>query len=206
MNEHYFSSKPSGDATYKKIAVPIAGVIKEVTTGSGVFSLSTLDKGTTVLLGVVPEPSKAGRLLDIGSGWGPITLTLATKSPKAEVWAIDTNERALELTAINAKGLGLDNVRTALPKDVPPDIEFQTIWSNPPIRIGKDALHEILNTWIPRLALGGEAWLVVQKNLGSDSLQRWLTDNYSPEFEVSRFTSEKGFRVLRIQRKETSVS
>ncbi len=201
MNEHYFSSKPSGDAAYKKIAVPIAGVVKEVTTGSGVFSLSTLDKGTTVLLGVVPEPAPTGHLLDIGSGWGPITLTLATKSPNASVWAVDTNERALELTALNAKDLGLTNVQTALPTDVPADIQFQTIWSNPPIRIGKAALHEILDTWIPRLALGGDAWLVVQKNLGSDSLQRWLEERYAPDFEVSRFTSEKSFRVLRVHRK-----
>lgn len=201
MNEHYFSATPSGDAALKKIAVSIAGEVKEVTTGSGVFSLSTLDKGTTVLLDAVPDPAKQGNLLDIGAGWGPIALTLATKSPDATVWAIDVNQRALELTALNAKDLGLKNIKTALPNDVPADIQFQTIWSNPPIRIGKQALHEILETWIPRLTPGGTAWLVVQKNLGSDSLQRWLSEKYEPDFVVTRFTSVKSFRILKIERK-----
>ena len=87
-----------------------------------------------------------------------------------------------------------------------PELRFDTIWSNPPIRVGKEVLHEILLTWLPRLAPEGEAYLVVQKNLGSDSLQKWLDakldELYPGEFEVSRYATAKGFRILQVYRYE----
>ena len=101
-----------------------------------------------------------------GAGWGPIALSLALDAPDATVWAVDVNERALDLVRRNAARLGLVQVNAALPDDVPDDVRFATIWSNPPIRIGKAALHELLGQWLPRLSTGGEAWLVVQRNLG----------------------------------------
>jgi 16S rRNA (guanine1207-N2)-methyltransferase len=96
----------------------------------------------------------------------------------------------------NAERLGLTNVRAALPDDVPEDITFEVCWSNPPIRVGKQALHDLLTRWLPRLGDGAEAWLVVQKNLGSDSLARWITDTL--DLQVEREASSKGFRVLRV--------
>ena len=83
---------------------------------------------------------------------------------------------------------------------MPSDVEFDTIWSNPPIRIGKEELHRLLLTWLPRLAPGGNAWLVVQKNLGSDSLQRWLAGELDDSFAVSRESTSKSFRILRVRR------
>ncbi|WP_217375993.1 class I SAM-dependent methyltransferase [Paenarthrobacter ureafaciens] len=197
---HYFSAQPAGPFTRKPLTVELAGAPRHLQTSRGIFSPDGIDKGTAVLLGEVPDPSPEGNLLDIGCGWGPIALTMALKSPSAQVHAVDVNERCIALTNENAASLGLGNVKASLPEDVPSDVEFDTIWSNPPIRIGKEELHRLLLTWLPRLAPGGNAWLVVQKNLGSDSLQRWLACELDGSFAVSRESTSKSFRILRVRR------
>jgi 16S rRNA G1207 methylase RsmC len=164
-----------------------------------VFSPDRLDAGTRVLLDTVPPPPPTGNLLDLGSGWGPVTLSLALQSPEAAVWAVDVNERALELVRRNASSLGLSNVNTGLPDEIPEDLRFSTIWSNPPIRVGKAELHALLLRWLPRLEPGASAWLVVQKNLGSDSLHRWLQEELPDGFTVERATTSKGYRVLEVR-------
>lgn len=194
--EHYFSSKPASEDALRTIPVRLAGRDVEVLTAGGVFSPDHVDHGTRVLLDEAPTPPASGNLLDVGSGWGPIALTLALESPEATVWAVDVNERALDLVRRNAARLGLANVNAVLPDEVPGDLSFATIWSNPPIRIGKPALHELLETWLPRLDAGASAWLVVQRNLGADSLQRWLAETLPPGFGVERRATDKGFRVL----------
>jgi 16S rRNA G1207 methylase RsmC len=168
-----------------------------ITAGSdrGVFSYGRLDLGTRVLFDLVPTPPPTGSFLDIGCGWGAIALTMASLAPAAKVHAIDVNPRALQLTSNNARALGLDNLTVSTPDEVHPGITFDLIWSNPPIRVGKDALHEILETWLGRLARHGEAYLVVQKNLGADSLADWLR---ARGFIVDRIGSRKGFRVLHV--------
>ena len=144
-----------------------------------------------------------------GGGWGPIALSLAFASPEATVWAADVNERALELTELNAKRNGCGNVRVirtdadAKPVDptaLSPDLTFDAIWSNPPIRIGKEALHTMLMNWLPRLSPDGVTYLVVQKNLGADSLINWLADALGDGYAVSKYHSAKGFRVIEVAR------
>jgi 16S rRNA G1207 methylase RsmC len=122
---------------------------------------------------------------------------MALRSPDATVWAVDVNERARTLCAGNAQRNGLGNVRVAAPDEVPEEVRFATIWSNPAIRIGKPALHAMLLRWFGRLESGGEAVMVVHKHLGSDSLQRWLTEQGYP---TDRLSSSSGFRVLRSRR------
>lgn len=197
--EHYFSETPGTEFKPKEITVDICGQKVALTTSGGVFSPDHIDVGTEVLLAHLDEAPAGGNLLDIGCGWGPIALSLATHSPKATIWAIDVNERSLELTASNAKRLGLTNIRTAKPEDVPNEIEFSGIWSNPPIRVGKDMLHEILLTWLPRLSKDAEGYLVVQKNLGADSLHRWLEAELPTDFSTIRVDTAKSFRVLRVK-------
>lgn len=197
--DHYFSAQPSGELVARPLTVTLAGRELTLQTAGGVFSPGGLDVGTGVLLGHIPPPPPSGDLLDLGCGWGPIALTLALESPHATVWAVDINERARELTRRNAALLGLDNVRVAAPDEVPDDVRFMTIWSNPPIRIGKNELHGMLDAWLPRLREAADAWLVVARNLGSDSLQRWMDDRYRGELAVSRFATHKGFRVLRVR-------
>jgi 16S rRNA (guanine1207-N2)-methyltransferase len=197
--EHYFTNDPNAEFKPKSISVTLAGREVSVLTAGSMFSPDHVDTGTKVLLENLELAPDDGNILDIGCGWGPIALALAIARPDATVWAIDVNERALELTRQNAERLGLTNIKTALPIDVPADISFNGIWSNPPIRVGKEVLHEIMQTWLPRMVIGGHAYLVVQKNLGSDSLLKWLQDTMT-SFESSRLETAKSFRVLQVTR------
>lgn len=199
-SEHYFTSSPSSPENLRRIRVTLAGRGVEVVTASGVFSPEHIDTGTSVLLANTPPAPAGGNFLDLGCGWGPIALSLALDAPHATIWAVDVNERALDLVRQNATALGLDNVNAVLPEDVPADVSFRTIRSNPPIRVGKNQLHDLLETWIPRLDERSDAWLVVSRNLGSDSLQRWLSATFTPGYSVHRSATAKGFRVLKVRR------
>ncbi|MHB1171707.1 MAG: class I SAM-dependent methyltransferase [Lacisediminihabitans sp.] len=200
-SEHYFSSIPDSELKLRQVHAQLAGQFYELTTSNGIFSPERIDAGTQVLLAHSPAAPPGGNILDLGCGWGPIALTLALQSPHATIWAVDVNERALDLVRRNATSLGLTNVNVAGPGDVPEDLEFTTIRSNPPIRVGKDELHTMLEFWLPRLESGSDAWLVVQRNLGSDSLHRWLDGALPPEFTVVRAATNKGYRVLRVRRR-----
>ncbi|MFT4135529.1 class I SAM-dependent methyltransferase [Microbacterium sp.] len=202
-SEHYFSASPSSAENLRRIQVTLAGRPVEVTTAGGVFSPAHIDAGTGVLLANTPAPPPGGNLLDLGCGWGPIALSIAFDSPHATVWAVDVNERALDLVRRNAEELGLPNVTAALPDDVPDDVVFRGIRSNPPIRVGKHELHGLLERWIPRLDERSDAWFVVQRNLGADSLQRWLAATFHSGYSVSRAATARGFRVLRVRRHGT---
>ncbi len=166
-------------------------------TDRGVFSRGQLDAGTSLLLRADPPLAAAGDVLDLGCGAGPIAMTMARRSPDVTVWAIDVNARALDLCRANAAANGIANIRAVAPDDVPADVRFGSIWSNPPIRIGKAALHDLLLRWLPSLAPDGIATLVVQKHLGADSLQRWLADQ---GFPTERAVSKAGYRLLSVRR------
>jgi 16S rRNA G1207 methylase RsmC len=204
MSEHYFTEQPSSERERRRIDLRLRGHDVSVWTEGGVFSHERVDLGTRVLLREAPDLPPTGELLDLGCGWGPVALAMALDSPDAAVWAVDVNSRALALTADNATALGLPRVRATAPDDVPADLTFDVIWSNPPIRIGKDALHALLLQWLPRLSPGGAAYLVVQRNLGADSLHAWLTetlDELEPDgYAVRRLGSAKGYRVLEVRR------
>ncbi|ERG62980.1 MULTISPECIES: class I SAM-dependent methyltransferase [Agrococcus] len=197
MSDHYFSPDPAAPESVRTLRVPIAGREREMVTAAGVFSGDRLDVGTAVLLDAVPAPPATGELLDLGCGWGPIAASLALRSPDARVWAVDVNARALSLVERNAELLSLSNVVPSAPERVPADIRFDAIWSNPPIRIGKQQLHELLESWLPRLAPGATAWLVVQKHLGADSLLRWLQERFDG-FDVERAASRKTYRIIAV--------
>jgi 16S rRNA (guanine1207-N2)-methyltransferase len=167
----------------------------DLETDRGVFSRGDIDAGTKLLLLEAPAPGAVGDHLDLGCGYGPIALTLARRAPGATVWAVDVNRRALALTEANASANGIGNVRVAAPDDVPEAVRFTTLWSNPPIRVGKAALHDLLLRWLPRLAPDGRAVLVVQKHLGADSLARWLDEQ---GFATTRLQSRAGYRLLEV--------
>jgi 16S rRNA G1207 methylase RsmC len=198
--DHYFSQEPGSALKPKSIIIPVAGELVEVTSAAGTFSPAQLDFGTEVLIEQMDLAPDSGDLLDLGCGWGPIALNLAKLRPNAKIWAVDVNTRSVELTSRNAKDLRLANITACLPEEVPENLTFSGIWSNPPIRIGKKELHELLLKWLPRLAVGAEAYLVVQKNLGSDSLQKWLTEELAGSYEVSRYTSIKTYRVIKVKK------
>jgi 16S rRNA G1207 methylase RsmC len=198
--DHYFSAEPQAAAHPRTVAFSAAGHEFTLAAAAGVFSAGRLDPGTAVLLrkAELPDPGAAGPLLDLGCGYGPVACVLATVAPDARVYAIDVNTRARELAAANAATVGAaDRIVVTAPDEVPDDVRFAQIWSNPPIHIGKAALHEMLDRWLGRLTPDGVAWLVVARNLGGDSLHRRLEDN---GWTVERRASQKGYRVLRVTR------
>jgi 16S rRNA (guanine1207-N2)-methyltransferase len=195
VGDHYFAERPGAAGRRRTVDLVLPDLHLRLDTDSGMFSPDRVDSGTRVLLETVPPPPQEGDLLDLGCGYGPIALTLAKRSPSSMVWGVDVNRRALETAEGNAKTAGLDNVRFKPADEIDPALRFAAIWSNPPIRIGKTALHDLLLGWLPRLAPGGLAHLVVQKHLGSDSLQRWLTGQ---GFPAERIASRSAYRVLRV--------
>ena len=191
--DHYFSADPSVQFDRETFTCEVWGHSLTLASGSGVFSRGHLDHATAVLFRET-EPPAQGQFLDLGCGYGVIGLAIAKAVPLANVTGVDVNERAVALANENARSLGVEGRFVAcLPEAVPADATYDEIWSNPPIRIGKPALHDLLLTWLPRLAPGGRAVLVVGKNLGADSLQRWLGEQGYP---TERLASAKGFRVL----------
>ena len=197
MDDHYFTADPAVAFKRAPVEATVWGHDLRLTSGSGVFAQGRLDIGTAVLFRET-QPPAPGRVLDLGCGYGVIGLAVAVAAPEAVVTGIDVNERALLLAAENAAAVGVAERFTAVPPGaVDPGATYDEIWSNPPIRIGKQALHDLLLTWLPRLAPGGRAVMVVGKNLGADSLQRWLGEQ---GFPTERLASAKGFRVLESRR------
>lgn len=198
--DHYFSAEPATPETRGRIEFSAAGRAYDLTVARGIFSAGRLDPGTAVLLRKADLPTAAttGTLLDLGCGYGPIACVLASEAPAATVYAIDVNSRARDLTAENAAALGLaERIRVCSPDEVPDGVAFDEIWSNPPTHVGKAELHALMDRWLARLAPTGVAWLVINRNLGGDSLHTWLTDR---DWDVRRTASQRGFRVLRVTR------
>jgi 16S rRNA G1207 methylase RsmC len=195
-SDHYFTSQPSSASAPTTHEVKVRNMKMLLAGDRGVFNQGDLDWGTRVLIENATVPT-GGTLLDLGCGGGAIAVALAMLRPDATIWAVDINERALDITRTSVALNKLTNVRTALPSDVPSDLTFDAIWSNPPIRVGKEALHQLLREWLPRLTPNGAADLVVHKNLGSDSLAKWLV---SEGYTVARQASKQGYRVLHVTR------
>ena len=193
---HYFDIQPAAASRPSEVELVLPEGTVRLRTDRGVFSGHRVDAGTQMLLKRAPTPPSSGDLLDLGCGYGPIAVTLACRSPRAIVWAVDVNDRALALVRENVAALKLSNVRAARPDEVPAGVRFAGLWSNPPIRIGKEALHRLLSEWLARLTPDGRGWLVVQKHLGSDSLARWLAEQ---GLAVHRRASKQGYRILEVK-------
>ena len=191
---HYFDEDPDAPSMPRDVELWLPDLSLTLTTDRGVFGYDQIDAGSKLLLLKAPPPPATGNVLDLGCGVGTIALPLGRRSPAATVWAVDVNSRARDLCAMNAAANDITNVRVSAPGGVPAEITFDCIWSNPPIRIGKPALHEMLLTWLGRLAPEGTASMVVHKHLGADSLQSWLTEQGYP---TERFASSSGYRILR---------
>lgn len=174
----------------------IDGTAVTLDTDTGVFASRALDPGTALLLaeGARPTAADVATLVDLGAGYGPIAVALALRAPAATVYAVEVNERARALCATNAEAAGVaERLVVAAPGDVPAGLVVDGLWSNPPIRVGKAALHDLLSTWLDRLGPDGAAHLVVARNLGADSLARWMVER---GHGVTRRASRRGYRLL----------
>jgi len=193
---HYFSPEPAVATHPRTVTVHLPDQTIQLQTDRGVFSLAGLDPGTDVLLRGIPPPPRTGTLLDLGCGHGVVALAIARRAPAARVVAIDVNQRALDLARTNAAGNGVENVDVRRPDEVDPGLRFAAIYSNPPIRVGRAQLLDLLGTWLARLEPNGHAYLVVQRHLGADSLARRLQ---AQGLEVVRMRSKRGYRLLDVR-------
>ena len=193
---HYFDREPEVASRPRVVRLRVDSIDLELQADRGVFGSKGVDLGTLTLLKEAPAPPASGEILDLGCGYGPIAITLALRSPHARVWAVDINERALELARLNAAAAKAANMVVGKPEEVPADLRFDAIYANPPVRVGKGPLHELLMAWLPRLNPGASAYLVVQRNLGADSLATWLEKQGLP---VTRLKAKKGYRVLEVK-------
>jgi 16S rRNA (guanine1207-N2)-methyltransferase len=192
---HYFDEDPLVASARRSVPLVLPDLSVTLTTDRGVFARDAVDPGTKLLLLDGPRPPATGDLLDLGCGYGPLAVALARRAPGARVWAVDVNRRALDRCAATAEAAGVE-VRTATPDEVPDEVRFTGIWSNPPVRIGKAALHDLLSAWLDRLDAEGRAALVVHRHLGADSLARWLVES---GFPTTRTGSRMGYRLLEVR-------
>jgi 16S rRNA (guanine1207-N2)-methyltransferase len=191
----YWQADPAAPSRPRTVRLALPSGPVDLEADAGVFSKRGVDPGTAVLLRVAPEPPATGSLLDLGCGYGPIAVSLASRAPGATVWAVDVNARALLLASGNAERLGLRNMRTATPEAVPADVRFAAIYANPPVKIGKTPMRELVASWLARLEPGGHAYLVVKRSMGSDTFAAWLAGE---GLAVRRLGSKQGYRVLQV--------
>jgi len=194
-DNHYFDKDPKSTSNLRQVDIALGGKQLRLFTDSGVFSSSGLDKGTQILLKHSGEALGTGKILDLGAGWGPISIELAIIRPDAEILAVEINSRAIDLLEKNIASAALTNVQSTSLAQIRENSVDQ-IWSNPPIRIGKQNLHNLLTEAFGKLKDGGKAYLVVQKHLGSDSLANWIEKDLG--HIVDRIDNSKGFRVFRV--------
>ncbi|MBG00844.1 MAG: MFS transporter [Acidimicrobiaceae bacterium] len=193
---HYFDEEPDVLSRKSTVDLVLPDITTTLTTDKGVFSSQRVDSGTNYLLQNAPIPKTVIKsALDLGCGYGPIARTLVHRFPEANIFAIDVNLRALSLAEENLGDLGVSVLH---PDSVDRNLQFDLIWSNPPIRIGKSKLYDLLETWLSRLTTHGEAILVVQKHLGADSLSGWLNKN---EFQAEKLSSKSGYRLIKVTKK-----
>jgi len=200
--DHYFTAKPAAASRPATAHLALPGHELDLLTDHGVFAYGHIDRGTELLLRTIPSPPASGDLLDLGCGYGPIAIAIALRSRACQVWAVDVNERALALCTENARAAGADNVRVATPDEMPGSVRLTALYSNPPVRVGKAVLHDVLASGLGRLEPAAHAYLVVQRNLGADSLARWLREE---GWAAERIRSRMGYRILDVHTAPQSI-
>lgn len=188
---HYFEYDKDLKSKEKEITVDINDVKFKFITDNGVFSKKGLDFGTRTLLSSLNIDNIKGDVLDLGCGYGPIGIYIK-KTTNSNVTMIDINKRSVELSKKNAS---LNNVDVnVIESDKYENItgKFDYIISNPPIRVGKKILYELLFEAKNYLKEKGQLWIVVNKDQGAKS----LVEDLKTEYQVEVINKNKGFYVI----------
>lgn len=188
---HYFENDSSLKSEEKKIKIKIRNQDFILITDYGVFSKKGLDFGTRTLLETIPIEKITGKVLDFGCGYGPIGIYIA-KNTNAKVHMIDINKRSLTLAK---KNMDLNHVQVQIyESNIYQNIheKFDYIISNPPIRVGKKILYQILLEATDHLNKKGELWIVIHKNQGAKTIVKDLSNVY----QTSVIKKHKGFFII----------
>lgn len=191
---HYFTNDEV-KSLEKEVEIKINDVDFKFITDNGVFSKRGLDFGTRTLLENLDIDNIKGNVLDFGCGWGPIGIYIA-KVKNILVDMIDINKRSLELASRNAllNDVKVNIFESNIYENVIKKYDF--IITNPPIRVGKKILYDILFSAYDYLNDGGELWLVINKNQGAKSLVKDLSEKYKTEI----ICKNKGFYIIKAQK------
>lgn len=190
--QHYFSSDPQTEHNERTFTVELAGASAEFTTDAGVFSRAEMDFGSRLLVETV-YPHVKGSMLDVGCGWGAMSIMMAKLCPGLEITMSDVNKRAVGLALSNAQANGVR--AAALVSDGYAAIEgkYDVIITNPPIRAGKQTVYRILDGAKEHLAPGGKLYLVIRKEQGAPSAVSHLKEVYA---SVELLERKKGYWIL----------
>ncbi|MDR0846268.1 MAG: methyltransferase [Lactobacillales bacterium] len=199
MSEQYFTNNPNSEHNLKNFKFELLDENLSFTTDSGVFSGTTIDYGTRVMIDAFAaeiESVEAGeRLLDAGCGYGPVGIAFA-KAFGFKVEMIDVNERALSLARINADANGVAELVDIHTSDVYSDVhhrDFSAILTNPPVRAGKSVVNAMISESYDLLTDGGVMVVVLQKKQGAPSAKKLLEDVYG---NCEILIRDKGYYVL----------
>ncbi|MGP4042235.1 class I SAM-dependent methyltransferase [Gracilibacillus sp. D59] len=193
--DQYFSQSPDVASDPQTWSYELRGQTFTFTTDNGVFSKNEVDFGSRVLIEAFCTPDTDGPLLDLGCGYGPISIALAATHSDRSVLGVDVNERALSLAEKNAKQNQISNVtfkKSNILSNVY-DQSFAAILTNPPIRAGKEVVHRMFEEAKKALVSNGELWVVIQKKQGAPSAKKKLSELFE---EVEVVTKEKGYFIF----------
>ena len=192
---HYFINDENLKSEIKEFKTNISGSEFKFKTDNGVFSKGELDFGTKLLIDVVLKEDISGNVLDFGCGYGVIGIVLA-KLKNVNMTMVDVNNRAIHLTKKNILENNIQNA-IAFSSDGFTNIDkkFNYIVSNPPIRIGKVRLYEIIKDMKNYLESDGVIYLVIRKEQGAKSFIK----DFSNEYEIQVLDKSKGFYIISLK-------
>lgn len=199
MTEYYYSQNPTTEHEEHNFDFELLGHNFKFTTDNGVFSKRTVDYGSRVLIQATTKTEFIkGNLLDVGCGYGPIGLALAKYFPNRQITMTDVNERSLGLAQKNAVQNQIQNT-TVFASDGFAQIEgqFAAIYTNPPIRAGKEVVSKILTDAKAHLEIGGQILAVLQKKQGAPSAKKLMTAIYG---NCQILSKDKGYYILQSTR------
>ncbi|MFD0829677.1 class I SAM-dependent methyltransferase [Neobacillus sp. M.A.Huq-85] len=199
MSEHYYSRTQKVESDPKYWDFTLKNHRFRFKTDNGVFSKREVDFGSRILIEAFEMPDVEGSILDVGCGYGPIGLTMALTYPERMVHMVDVNERAIELAKENAVLNRIENV-VIFESDRLMGVktsDFAVVLTNPPIRAGKQVVHDIFEQSHEYLASGGELWVVIQKKQGAPSAIEKLKELFS---EVETVDKSKGYFVIKAKK------
>ncbi|HOP74282.1 MAG TPA: methyltransferase [Bacillota bacterium] len=202
MSEHYYTAQPLSKHKPGQFKITLRGVELEFHTDAGVFSKSRIDTGTKLLIDGLRLTPEIQTVLDLGCGYGPIGLTVASLLPKATVYMGDINERAVELARMNARLNGLTNVEIRAGEGFTPfaGLTFDLIVTNPPIRAGKQVIYGMVDAAPTFLNDNGWFVAVVATKQGAKSFERKLEEVFG---NVDEWEKGSGFRVIAAQKRNS---
>ena len=185
MAEHYFTAAPTSAHHEQAFTLSFAGKTLRFVTDAGVFSREHVDPGSLALCRALPE-GLSGRVLDMGCGWGAMTVLTLARFPSLAMTMADVNERALDLARANVAANGMQAEAILSDGFTAIDGSFDAVMTNPPIRAGKQVVYGIFEGAAARLFPGGALYAVVRKQQGAPSALKFLREVFQSAEVIDR--------------------